>query len=110
MFASKIASEVKARGVQCLISSSEQQIFSIIEKNENVLLIFDLHSEKINPFALVQQLEMQYAPTCSFITAAYYGHVQSELKEQAEEVGIDYIFTRGDIMNHINELLQVFTL
>jgi CheY-like chemotaxis protein len=103
-FASKIRGTAEHLNVTAEFAASADALFDTAKADVPSLIILDLHSEKIDPFALAERLkadeQLRGVPLVGF-----YSHVQTELRDRAERAGIDRVLPRSAFTKRLPEIL-----
>jgi CheY-like chemotaxis protein len=103
-FASKIRGTGEQIGVTVRFVRNLEAMFEAARRDRPGLIICDLHSQKIDPIALAEQLkadeELRAIPLLGF-----FSHVQTELMKRAEEAGFDRVLPRSAFTMHLAEIL-----
>lgn len=104
-FASKIRGTAEHLNVTAEFAASADALFDTAKADAPSLIILDLHSEKIDPFALAAKLkadeQLREVPLVGF-----YSHVQTEIRERAVRAGIDRVMPRSAFTRHLPDLLN----
>lgn len=104
-FASKIKATAEHLGLAVSFPRSAADLLEQARANLPALIIFDLHSQRFEPFKLAQGLkedrELQSVPLVGF-----FSHVQTDLQRRAEAAGFDRIMPRSAFTKHLAEILR----
>jgi CheY-like chemotaxis protein len=103
-FASKIRGTAEHLNVTAEFAASADDLFDTAKADVPSLIILDLHSEKIDPFALAARLkaddQLREVPLVGF-----YSHVRTEIRERAESAGVDRVLPRSAFTKKLPEIL-----
>jgi PleD family two-component response regulator len=104
-FASKIRATAAHLGLDVRFAKSVEAIMETAREALPLLIIADLHSEKCDPFNLAEQLkadeQLRAVPLFGF-----FSHVQTALRERAEQSGYDHIMPRSAFSKRLPEILE----
>jgi PleD family two-component response regulator len=93
-FVSKIRATGKALGMIVKFPRSAEAFHMIITDEPPVLIVVDLHNEKMDPFDLASEVKaderLKKVPLLGF-----FSHVQGELQKRAREAGYDEVLPRS---------------
>ncbi len=105
IFAAKIRGTAQHLNVNVEFPRSADALVESARGNRPPFIIFDLHAQAFNPFALAQTLkadeELRDIPLIVF-----YSHVQTELQRQAREAGFNRAMPRSVFSKHLPEILE----
>ncbi len=103
-FASKIRGTAEHVGVAVRFARTVEALIDIARRDVPALIICDLHSQKIDPIELAKQLkadeELRSIPLLGF-----FSHVQTELRQQAEQAGFDRVMPRSAFTTNLAQIL-----
>ena len=104
-FASKIRGTAEQLNVTAQFARSEAALFDAARTEVPSLIILDLHDERFDPFALVEQLKadehLRAVPVVGF-----FSHVHVELQRRAREAGVDYVLPRSVFTQRLADILS----
>lgn len=103
-FASKIRGTAEHLNITAEFAASADALFDTAKADVPALIILDLHSEKIDPFALAARLKAD-EQLCAVPLVGFYSHVQTELRDRAENAGIDRVMPRSAFTKKLPEIL-----
>jgi PleD family two-component response regulator len=105
IFASKIRGTAEALNVTVNFARSEDSLFDTAKADVPSLFIFDLHSERPDPFAVAARLkadeQLRDVPI-----VAFFSHVEVELQRRALEAGIEHVLPRSAFTMRLPEILS----
>lgn len=104
-FASKIRATALHLGVDVQFVRSADEVIEAARKSEPALIIFDLHSNRIDPFAIAQSIKADEELN-KVRLLGFFSHVQTELQRRAKEAGFDRVVPRSVFTKHLAEILQ----
>jgi CheY-like chemotaxis protein len=103
-FASKIRGTAEQLNITADFARSADALFDTAKADVPSLIILDLHSENIEPFALAARLkadeQLRRVPL-----VAFYSHVRTELRQRAESAGIDQVLPRSAFTKRLPQIL-----
>lgn len=104
-FASKIRATAEHLGLDVRFAGSVEAIMETAREDPPLLIIADLHSDKCDPFNLAGRLkadeQLRAVPLVGF-----FSHVQTALRERAEQSGFDRIMPRSAFSKRLPEILE----
>jgi len=104
-FASKIRGTAEQLGVAVSFARSVDAVLESARRDQPVLIICDLHSQKSDPIELARQLkadeQLRTIPLLGF-----FSHVQVELQRAAEQAGFDRVMPRSAFTNNLSQILN----
>jgi CheY-like chemotaxis protein len=104
-FASKIRGAGEQAGVKVTFARTADGLIDLARSNPIVLIIVDLHSQKIDPIGLAKSLkDDDQLRTISLI--GFFSHVQIELQQAATAAGFDRVMPRSAFVSRLNEILS----
>jgi CheY-like chemotaxis protein len=104
-FASKIRATAEHLNVNVVFVRTADEALATVSPGTPVVLIADLHSEKIDVFKLSQTLrKVPQFDSARFI--GFYSHVQSELPKSARAAGFDEAVPRSLFTKHLAKILS----
>jgi CheY-like chemotaxis protein len=104
-FASKIRATAEHLGLDVLFAKSAEAVVEAAREDAPSLIVADLHSEKCDPFNLAEQLKAD-EQLRAIALVGFFSHVQSALRERAEQSGFDRIMPRSAFSKHLPEILE----
>ena len=93
-FVSKIRATGKALGMIVKFPRTAEAFRLIIDDEPPVLIVVDLHNEKIDPFDVAKEVKENEALS-GIPLLGFFSHVQVELQKRAREAGYDEILPRS---------------
>lgn len=104
-FASKIRGTAEALDVTVRFVRTVEATIEAARLDKPALVICDLHSQKVDPLELANQLkadeELRSIPLLGF-----FSHVQTELQRQAEAAGFDRVLPRSAFTKNLGVILS----
>ena len=105
LFASKIRGTAEQHNVTVQFARSADALFDAAKSEAPALIILDLHTTHLDPFALAARLkadeQLRAVPIVGF-----FSHVQTELQRRATEAGVDHILPRSVFTKRLPEILS----
>jgi CheY-like chemotaxis protein len=105
LFASKIRGTAEQLNVTAEFARSADVLFDAAKTEVPSLIILDLHTEQLDPFALVERLkadeQLRVVPVLGF-----FSHVHVELQRRAKEAGFDHVLPRSAFTQRLPEILK----
>jgi CheY-like chemotaxis protein len=103
-FASKIRGTAEQHGVSVRFAKTVEDVLKEALAQTPALVIVDLHSQRCEPIELAQRLkseeQLRTVPLLGF-----FSHVQTELKNQAEQAGFDRVMPRSAFSQNLTAIL-----
>jgi PleD family two-component response regulator len=107
-FSSKIREAAKPLGLNVEFIKTANGLIEKLESQKPSLLIFDLNSKACNSTEIIKNLKS--SPTLKDIPVlGYLSHVQTELKEEADQAGCDLILPRSKFSKDLKEILMKYS-
>ena len=103
-FSAKINEAAKHAGVQLVYVTNEAALLEK-EKDNPALIIFDLNFSAVRPVELIAKLK-EDAGLKHISLLAYLSHVQTDLKQAAEDAGCDEVLPRSAFSMNLPEILR----
>jgi CheY-like chemotaxis protein len=104
-FASKIKATAEHLGIDVhFVRSAEAVVVSARGQRPSVIIV-DLHSRGVDPFALAQTLKGDER-LCDVSLIGFYSHVETALQRSALEAGYDRVLPRSVFTKHLAEILS----
>ncbi|MGB7923572.1 MAG: hypothetical protein WCF57_10040 [Pyrinomonadaceae bacterium] len=104
-FASKIRATAEHLGIEIGFVRSAEAALESARRERPALIIVDLHSRAVDPFALAESLKTdERLRDVSLL--GFFSHVQTELQRRAEEAGYDRVLPRSAFTNRLAEILS----
>ncbi|MGA9995253.1 MAG: hypothetical protein WBP93_07565 [Pyrinomonadaceae bacterium] len=104
-FASKIRVTAEHLGVDVQFARSAEMVIEAARESEPALVIIDLHSKRLDPFALAAELKAG-AGLSKVRLIGFFSHVQTELQRRAKEAGFDSVLPRSAFTKQLAEILR----
>ena len=103
-FASKIRAVAEHLGLKVSFARNIDEVLVSARTDSPTLIIADLHSQKVDPFNLVEQLKrdetLRAVPLLGF-----FSHVETELQRRAQQAGFDRVMPRSAFSKNLPEIL-----
>jgi CheY-like chemotaxis protein len=103
-FASKIRGTAERLGVSVSFPRASDALIAAALRDQPQLIICDLHATRIEPIELAKRLKADERLR-SIPLLGFFSHVQTELKQQAEQAGFDRVIPRSALAKHLPEIL-----
>jgi CheY-like chemotaxis protein len=104
-FAAKIRATAESLGVPVEFIRNPDALFTRAEHDPPALIIADLQTQSLDPFALTVRLKadenLRTVPVIGF-----FAHVQTELQQRARQAGFDRVLPRSLFVKDLPVLLQ----
>ncbi|MBD0370849.1 MAG: response regulator [Pyrinomonadaceae bacterium] len=104
-FAAKIHATAEAVNVPLRFVRQAEELIQAARDETPSLIIFDLHSQRLDPFELARRLkadeELRHIRLLGF-----FSHVQTELERRAREAGFEQVMPRSAFSRRLAEILQ----
>ena len=104
-FASKIRGTAEQVGVSVSFPRGLDAVIEAAVRDQPVLIICDLHSQKIDPMDLARRLKSDEMLR-SIPLLGFFSHVQTELQRQAQEAGYNEVMPRSAFARDLHVILQ----
>ncbi len=104
-FAAKIRATGEAVGVAPLFVKRAEEVIRAAKDKNPALIIFDLHSQRVDPFELARDIKGDEALQ-SIRLLGFFSHLQTELERRAREAGFDEVMPRSAFSRRLAEILQ----
>ena len=104
-FGSKIRATAEAVGREVRFPRDVESFESLMEKEKPALIIADLHSEKFNCMALIENLKKDERYKSIFVVG-FFSHVETALRKRAEEAQFDRVLPRSAFTQQLAEILK----
>lgn len=104
-FAAKIRGTAEHTGLEVSFVKTVAAAIERAREERPRLIIADLHSAKLDPFALASELKMDKGLR-SIPLIGFFSHVQTELQQRAEQAGFDKVMPRSAFSKRLPEILQ----
>jgi PleD family two-component response regulator len=108
MFTVKINDAAKRNGFEAVFLKSEQDVLDRLADSKPPLVILDLNANSVDPLQLVAKIRgnADYKRTNLI---GYLSHVQGELKQQAQEAGVDMVMARSAFSQNLLQILKRYS-
>ena len=103
-FASKIRGTAEELGITVSFARNVRVMLDVARRNPPALIICDLHSQKVDPMDLAEQLKAD-EHLRSIPLLGFFSHVQTELQRQAEAAGFDQVMPRSAFSKYLADIL-----
>ena len=103
-FASKIRGTAEQAGVSVSFPRHADGVAEIIKREPPALIICDLHSTRIDSIELARRLKAN-AETQAIPLLGFFSHVQTELRQNAEQAGFDRVIPRSVFAKSLVQIL-----
>jgi CheY-like chemotaxis protein len=104
-FASKIRAVAESLGVRVHFARSAAEAITAARGEAPSLVLADLHSQRCEPFSLAEQFKADEALR-RVPLVGFFSHVQTELKQRAEQSGYDRVLPRSAFTKNLPEILE----
>jgi CheY-like chemotaxis protein len=104
-FASKIRAVAEGVGVRVRFARSAEEAVAAARDEAPSLVLADLHSQKCDPFSLAERFKADEALRAVPLVG-FFSHVQTELKQRAEQSGYDRVMPRSAFTKNLAEILE----
>ncbi|HEV7844231.1 MAG TPA: hypothetical protein VGO69_11085 [Pyrinomonadaceae bacterium] len=104
-FAAKIRTTGDALKVPLRFARKAEEIISAARKQNPSLIIFDLHTERLDPFELARELKAD-EQLRHIRLLGFFSHVQIELERRARDAGFEQVMPRSAFTRRLAEILQ----
>ncbi|MDT4953066.1 MAG: hypothetical protein QOJ02_1204 [Acidobacteriota bacterium] len=104
-FAAKIRATAEHLGLDVRFAKSVEAVIETARQELPLLIIADLHAEKCNPFKLAERLKAD-ENLRGVTLLGFFSHVQTALRQQAEQAGFDRIMPRSAFSQYLPEILE----
>lgn len=105
LFVSKIRATADHLGIELRSVRSAELLISLAREGAADLIIVDLHSQKLDPLALVKALKSEER-LASIRLLGFFSHVQTELGKAAVAAGYDVVIPRSVFARDLAEILE----
>ena len=106
-FSAKINDAAKKLGMIAVFVKDKTIALEQLKLNP-VLVIFDLNCSSCNPLELIKIIKGN-PETASIGTAGFISHVQTDLKQKAQDIGCDTVVARSVFAQNLLGILERFT-
>lgn len=103
-FAAKVRATAAQVGVEIEFVRNAATLLRSVQQDPPALIIFDLQTERIDPFATVEALKAD-EQTRPLRTLGFFSHVQTDLLRRAQAAGFDQVLPRSAFTQRLPELL-----
>ena len=103
-FASKIKATAEHLGIDILFVRSAEAAIESARQQTPSLIIVDLHSRGVDPFALAESLKSD-DQLRGLSLIGFFSHVETALQRRAEQAGYDRVLSRSAFTKHLPEIL-----
>lgn len=104
MFTVKINEAAKQAGFDVSFVKTEDALFELV-KNKPALIILDLNTNAVPVLEIAKKLKSS-PDTKAISLIAYLSHIQVELKQKAQETGIDMVMARSAFSSNLPMILK----
>lgn len=105
-FAAKIRATAEAVGTEIEFARNTEKLFEAASREPPpALAIINLHAQSFDPFAAAEKLKAD-PHTSDVQLLGFFSHVQTELKQRAEQAGFERILPRSAFANHLASILR----
>lgn len=104
MFTVKIQEAAKRAGFESVFVRSQQDAIALA-KQKPAVIILDLNDAAVRPLDLIAELKGD-PETRSIPLVAFVSHVQTELRQAAQEQGCDVVLARSAFSQNLPSLLK----
>ena len=104
MFTVKIHEAAKRAGLAVVFAKSREEALAHAKENPAVIIL-DLNTTALNALDLISQLKMD-GETSKINLLGYLSHVQTDLKQAAQEKGCDLVVARSAFSQNLPAMLR----
>ncbi len=104
MFTVKIQDAAKRAGLPAVFVQTEQEALAQARQNPAVIII-DLNNSAVDPLSVISKLKND-AATSGISLLGYVSHVQTDLKQAAQEKGCDMVIARSALSQNLPVILK----
>lgn len=104
-FAAKIRAVAESLNLDVRFAKSSTAILAAAREAKPALIIFDLHSQKCDPFATATLIKAD-EKLRGIKLLGFYSHVHTALRHKAKATGFDQVLPRSAFTQHLAEILQ----
>lgn len=104
-FAPKIRAVAESLNLDVRFAKSAPAIIAAAREAKPSLIIFDLHSQKCDPFAAATLVKAD-EDLRSVKLLGFYSHVDTALRHRADAAGFDRVLPRSAFTKHLAEILR----
>lgn len=104
-FAAKIRGTAETLGIDLRFAQSVDAAIEAARLETPALIIADLHAQACDPFALAQRFKSDELLK-SIPLLGFFSHVQTALKQRAEQSGYNRIMPRSYFSNNLPDILE----
>jgi CheY-like chemotaxis protein len=105
LFASKIRGTAEHLNITVEFARSADSVFDAARTEVPSLIILDLHSATLDPFALAARLKAdEHLRAVPLV--AFFSHVEKELQRRAIEAGVEQVLPRSIFNSRLPEILR----
>ncbi len=105
IFAAKIRAVAESLNLDVRFAKSPTAILAAAREAKPSLIIFDLHSQKCDPFATAILIKAD-EELSGVKLLGFYSHVHTALRHQANAAGFDRVLPRSAFTKHLAEILH----
>ncbi|MGI8654466.1 MAG: hypothetical protein ACR2LC_04540 [Pyrinomonadaceae bacterium] len=105
IFAAKIRAVAESLNLNVRFAKSATTILAAAREAKPSLIIFDLHSQKCDPFTTATLIKAD-EDLRTMKLLGFYSHVQTALRDQANTAGFDRVLPRSAFTKHLAEILR----
>lgn len=107
MFTVKISEAAKHAGFDVSFVKNEKDVYEKA-KEKPALIILDLNTNSVPALKVAETLKSS-EETKDVNVIAYLSHVQAELKQKAQELGIDMVLARSAFSTNLPQILKRYS-
>jgi CheY-like chemotaxis protein len=104
-FASKIRTVAEQLGIKIRFARSADAAVEAAKTEKPDLIVVDLNSKSCEPLDLARRLKAEDSLR-SVTLLGFFSHVQTELRQQAQEAGYDRLLPRSAFSERLPSILQ----
>ena len=104
-FAAKIRATAEALGIPLRFARRAEEVKSAALEDKTMLIIFDLHAERLNAFELAREIKADERLR-HIRLLGFFSHVQVELQQKAHEAGFEEVMPRSAFSRRLPEILK----
>jgi PleD family two-component response regulator len=105
IFAAKIRAVAESLNLDVRFAKSPTAILAAAREAKPTLIIFDLHSQKCDPFATATLIKAD-EELCTIKLLGFYSHVQTALRDGANDAGFESVLPRSAFTKRLAEILK----
>lgn len=104
MFTTRIANGAQAAGFNATVTANGEDAVGLARRLHPALVIINLASPRFDGSALSQELRRS-PDTAAIPQLGYAGHREAAIRQQAADIGMDYVASNSEITSKTAELI-----